>query len=172
MEAFAPTVLVKVGDEGVKLVHEVRGGQDARSDPLTVFLVEELVVRFYPFVHHRLRHRPGLPAERAQRVLAEPRQLHRDVDTTSQRHPTDDHLDFLVLERVHDARGSHLERPLARKVERARCDLAPNSEALRARTARGGRADVRRVAMDSLEDGRSNESKSSCAAAVIFRNAS
>jgi len=114
VEGLAPAVLVEVGDEGVELVHELRGGQDALPDALAALLIEKLVVRVDAGVDEILGHSAGLAAERVEGVLAEPRDFHGEIrgagDARANRHPL--HRGVLQLgdDVADDGGRSHLER--------------------------------------------------------------
>ena len=86
MEGFTPAVLVEVGDEGVELVHELGGGQDALPDALAALLIEKLVVRVDAGVDETLGHRASLAAERVEGVLAKPRDFRGDVRGSGDAH--------------------------------------------------------------------------------------
>ena len=91
VKALSPAVLIKVGDQRVKLVDEVWGAEDPIADTLAVLLIEELIVGVYAGVDEVLSHRAGLPGENIERVLTEPRVFHGEIQTASRggarRHP-------------------------------------------------------------------------------------
>jgi len=79
VKALSPAVLIKVGDERVKLVDEVWGAEDPIADTLAVLLIEELIVGVYAGVDEVLSHRAGLPGENIERVLSEPGVFHGEI---------------------------------------------------------------------------------------------
>ena len=81
VKALSPAVLIKVGDERVKLVDEVWGAEDPIADTLAVLLIEELIVGVYAGVDEVLSHRAGLPGENIERVLTEPGVFHGEIQT-------------------------------------------------------------------------------------------
>lgn len=136
VEAFAPTVFVEIGNEGVELVHKVRGRQDSRADALAILLIEELVVRVDAAIDQISRHGSRLAPEGVKRILAEPRQLDGDIYATGRCHAADDELDPLIVERVHEA----FVHPFLRNKKRRRDALVAIFRFRRVRELSRGRA--------------------------------